>query len=75
MCGKDVLSKDKRNHENMHDKHKKQLKGLAKGKVTKTRTKTKTTGYNVFVKEKFAEIAQEQPELSNADIMKLVGGR
>jgi hypothetical protein len=54
---------------------KKQLKGLEKGKVTKTRTKTKTTGYNVFVKEKFAEIAQEQPELSNADVMKLVGGR
>ena len=33
------------------------------------------TGYNVFVKEKFAEIGGEHKELSNEGIMRLVAGR
>jgi hypothetical protein len=59
----------------MHENHKKQLKALEKGKVKRTVTKTKTTGYNVFVKEKFNEIGEQHKDLTNAEIMKIVGGR
>ena len=75
ICHKEILDDEKASHENMHEKHKKQLKGLEKGKVTKSKKKTKTTGYNVFVKEKFAEISDEQPQLSNSEIMKIIGAR
>ena len=59
----------------MHENYEKQLKALEMGKVKRTVTKTKTTGYNVFVKEKFSEIAEQHKDLSNAEIMKIVGGR
>ena len=75
VCLKDVPTKDKVSHENMHDKHMKQVKAMEKGKVVKTKSKTKTTGYNVFVKEKFAEISEEQKHLSNAEVMKVIGTR
>ena len=75
VCRKEIPSEERASHENMHEKHKKQLKGLEKGKVTKAKKKTKTTGYNVFVKEKFAEISAEQQQLSNAEVMKIVGAR
>lgn len=74
-CGKDVLEVDKEKHENMHKNHKKQLKALDKGKVTKSKTKSKPSGYNVFVKQKFAEISEEFTHLTNAEVMKVVGSR
>ena len=43
--------------------------------LCRDKKQTKMTGYNVFVKEKFAEISGEHKELSNAEIMRLVAGR
>ena len=75
VCNKEELVENKEKHENMHKKHKLQLKALGKGKVSKSTVKSKMTGYNLFVKEKFAEIATEQENLSNPEIMKIVGGK
>ena len=75
VCNKDISKEDHTNHKLMHENHEKQMRALGKGKVVKTKTKAKTTGYNVFVKEKFKEIAQEHKDLTNAEIMKIVGGR
>ena len=35
----------------------------------------KPSGYNVFVKQKFAEISEEFTHLTNAEVMKVVGSR
>ena len=50
VCNKDISKENFQNHKSMHENHKKQMKALEKGKVVKTKMKTKTTGYNVFVK-------------------------
>ena len=58
----------------MHENHEKQLRGVQKGKITKKRTPSKTSGYNAFVKEAFSDIARIS-QLSNTEIMKEVGRR
>ena len=41
----------------------------------KVKGQTKPSGYNVFGKQKFAEISAEYDHLTNAEIMKIVGSR
>ena len=73
VCSKDISKEDYNNHRVMHENHQKQMKALDKGKVVKTKSKSKTTGYNVYVKEKFKDIAAQHKDLTNAEIMKKVG--
>lgn len=75
VCSKDISKEEHHSHRAMHENHQKQMKALEKGKVVKTKTKSKITGYNIFVKEKFKEIAEQHKDLTNTDIMKIVGGK
>ena len=75
VCGKNVESGDIQKHKNMHEKYELFGKELEKGKVKANKKPSKLTGYNIFIKESYANLAREERNLSSADIMRNLGNQ